>query len=211
MSENILFICAHSDDHIIGAGGTIAKYVAEGKKVQVIILSYGERTHPWLKADVTKTMRMQETKIADAIIGSASRFFDLREGHFLEEYPAVKDELAALLRKEKPARIFTHSSEDPHPDHRACYAIVRDIRKYVALKNELYIFSVWNPFSLKKNHLPCMYVDISDTHHMKVAALRSFKSQWAALLLLFGSIFTREIKNGLYIGTRYAESFYRLK
>ena len=30
---NILIFCAHSDDEAIGMGGTIAKYVAEKKKV----------------------------------------------------------------------------------------------------------------------------------------------------------------------------------
>ena len=41
MSENILFICAHSDDHIIGAGGTIARYIEEGKKVNDIADFFG--------------------------------------------------------------------------------------------------------------------------------------------------------------------------
>ena len=211
MTSSILFICAHSDDHIIGAGGTIAGYIAEGKRVLVLILSYGERTHPWLKADVTKTLRAQETKEADAIIGCTSRFFDLREGHYDEEFPAIRDEIIALIEKEKPSRIFTHSNEDPHPDHQACYRITRDLLKRLKNKTELYSFSIWNPFSLRKNNLPRMYVDITDTHTQKVKALHSFKSQWAALLLLFGSIFTRDIKNGLHIGTRYAESFYRIK
>lgn len=210
MTSSILFICAHSDDHIIGAGGSIAKYVSEGKRVLVLILSYGERTHPWLKADVTKTLRAQETKEADTIIGCSSRFFDLREGHYLEDFPAIREEVLALLQKERPVRIFTHSNEDPHPDHQACYQLTRELLKISKVKTELYSFSIWNPFSLKRNRLPRMYVDITETHNQKVTALRSFKSQWAALLLLFGSIFTREIKNGLHIGKRYAESFYRI-
>ena len=211
MKDTIIFICAHSDDHIIGAGGTIAKYVAEGKRVIILILSYGERTHPWLKADVTKTLRAEETRKADEIIGSNSRFFDLREGHYLEEFPSIREEVLALLEKEKPVRVFTHSNEDPHPDHQACYHITRELLKKSKIKTELYAFSIWNPFSLKRNTLPRMYVDISETHAKKINALHSFKSQWAALLLLFGSIFTREIKDGLHIDKRYAESFYRLK
>ncbi|MBS3138679.1 PIG-L family deacetylase [Candidatus Woesearchaeota archaeon] len=208
--ETILFICAHSDDHIIGAGGTIAKYVAEGKRVLVLIFSYGERTHPWLKADVAKSLRAQETKEADALIGSSSRFFDLREGHYPEEFPSIRDDVLDVLKKEKPSRVFAHSSEDPHPDHQACYKITRDVLKASKIKTELYAFSIWNPFSLHKNSLPSMYVDITETHKQKVKALHSFRSQWVALLILFGSIFTREIKNGLHIGVRYAERFYRL-
>ena len=48
--------------------------IEEGKKVHVLILSYGEKTHPWLKANVTKTMRAEETYNADSIIGCTSAF-----------------------------------------------------------------------------------------------------------------------------------------
>jgi len=46
-NETILVFSAHSDDFVIGAGGTIAKYTEEGKKVIAVVFSYGERSHPW--------------------------------------------------------------------------------------------------------------------------------------------------------------------
>jgi len=53
--ESILVFSAHSDDFVIGAGGTIAKYVREGKKVQAIVFTYGEKSHPWLKGEVVQS------------------------------------------------------------------------------------------------------------------------------------------------------------
>jgi N-acetylglucosamine malate deacetylase 1 len=211
MTENILFICAHSDDHIFGAGGTIARYAKEGKHVHVIILSFGEKTHPWLKAHVTKNIRARETYHADDIVGCKSTFFDLKEGSFMKNYPSIKQDLLAVMGNEKPDKVFTHNDEDPHPDHKATYAITREIIKEAKLKPETYLFSIWNPFSLSKSHLPKMYVDITKTHSKKVQAIKHFKSQWAALTILVGGIFVRDIKNGLHIGTRFAERFYRLK
>ena len=35
--ETIIVFSAHSDDFVIGAGGTIAKYTQEGKKVIAIV------------------------------------------------------------------------------------------------------------------------------------------------------------------------------
>ena len=207
--ENILFICAHSDDHIFGAGGTIAKYAEEGKHVHVIILSYGEKSHPWLKANITKNMRANETQHADDVVGCTSTFFDIKEGHFMNEYPAMKDKVLALVRKEKPTKIFTHNNEDPHPDHKASYNITMDIIKEARLKPEIYLFSIWNPFSLRKSHFPKMYVDTSKTYAKKLQAIKHFRSQWAAIALLVGGIFSRDFKNGLHIGARFAESFYR--
>jgi len=62
--ENIIVICSHSDDHIIGAGGTIANYVEEGKRVLAIVLSYGEKSHPWLKERFTRKFRAEEAQQA---------------------------------------------------------------------------------------------------------------------------------------------------
>ena len=182
--------------------------------MQVLILSYGEKTHPWLKAHVTKTMRAEETISADSIIGCSSVFFDLKEGHFTEQFKTIKDKVVKIIGKSKPSKIFTHNNEDPHPDHRACYNIVMNLLQSIKTKDyrpDVYLFSVWNPFSFHKGHLPKMYVDITKVHHKKVAALKHFKSQWGALALLVGSIFAREVKNGLHMGTRFAESFYKIQ
>ena len=39
--ETVLLICAHPDDEILGAGGTIAKYAQEGKEVVADIKQWG--------------------------------------------------------------------------------------------------------------------------------------------------------------------------
>lgn len=209
--QNILFICAHSDDHIFGAGGTIAKYRQDGKHVHVIILSYGEKTHPWLKPRYAKEQRARETMLADKECGCTSAFFDLREGKYMKDYPEIKDQLLKIIKKEKPVKIFTHNNEDPHPDHRACYKITMDLVHTARIKPEIYLFSIWNPFSLFKSDVPTMFVDITDVHQKKWDAIAEFKSQWAALTLLLWSIFTKEVKNGLHIGTKFAERFYRIR
>ena len=207
--ENILVICAHSDDHILGAGGTIAKYASEGKKVRAIILSYGEKSHPWLRARFTKETRLNETKQADRIVGCRSTFFDLKEGRFMEDYPEIKNRIVSILEKENPKKVFTHSSEDPHPDHSSAFNITCDSIGAASIKPEVYLFSIWNPFSVSRSNDPKMYVDITKTHKKKMVALSLFKSQWAALSILIWGIFAREVKNGLQIGTLFAERFYK--
>jgi LmbE family N-acetylglucosaminyl deacetylase len=209
--ESILVVCAHSDDHILGAGGTIAKYVSEGKHVHVVVLSYGEKTHPWLKADIAKNMRAQETRYADSVVGCNSTFFDLKEGNFMDGFEETKKKLVEIVEKERPAKVFTHTNEDPHPDHRASLEIVLDVLRAVKMDPEVYLFSIWNPFSLKKSHLPQMYVDTTETYSRKIDALKHFRSQRAALVLLLWGIFVRDFKNGLHIHGKFAERFYRLQ
>ncbi len=66
--DTILVVCAHNDDQLFGAGGTLAKYVKEGKRVVVVIFSYGELSHPWLKKDSIQKTRLDECEESDKII-----------------------------------------------------------------------------------------------------------------------------------------------
>ena len=60
-AERILILCAHPDDQIIGVGGTIAKYVKEGKSVRVVEFSSGQKSISWLKEEVMKQRRKKES------------------------------------------------------------------------------------------------------------------------------------------------------
>ena len=76
----MLVVCAHPDDNILGAGGTIAKYSSEGKKVITVIASYGESGNPWLKENVIlghlvpagtgfKAHHVAEMRMTEAMLG----------------------------------------------------------------------------------------------------------------------------------------------
>ena len=86
-----------------------------------IIFSYGEKSHPWLKTKVAQKMRSEEAFKAGKILGCRVIFFDLGEFNFIEDYQKkeIEKKLIKLLEKYKPVKLFTHSDEDPHPDHKA--------------------------------------------------------------------------------------------
>lgn len=211
--ETIVIFGAHSDDFVIGAGGTIAKYSKEGKKIISIVFSYGERSHPWLKEDVLQEMRSKEAHNASKLLGCKTIFLGLKEGKFLEEYEEGKIEkkLINILEKHKPSKIFTHSSEDPHPDHKAINKITLDLLKKTKVKPDVYIYPIWNPVSLKTKH-PSLYEDISKTFTLKLKALKVFQSQrFNAIYPLMALVFFRAIKNGLKIRKKFAEMFYKIE
>lgn len=211
--ETIVVCSAHSDDFVFGAGGTIAKFAHEGKKVIAIIFSYGEKSHPWLKESIVQKMRSKETLEAGKVLHCETIFFDLKEFHFGEDYQNrnVERQLLKILTKTKPTKIFTHSSEDPHPDHKAVYAITLDIREKLEEKPELYIYSVWNPVSFKTQY-PSFYVDISKTFGEKLSALKTFRSQkFHAVYPLFIPVLFRAIKDGFKLRKLFGEHFFRVK
>lgn len=212
-SETIVVFGAHSDDFVIGAGGTIAKYQQEGKKILAIVFSYGEKSHPWLRPGVVQQTRSLEAFDAGKIIGvSEIVFYNLAELKFAEEYAAknIEKDLLTLLEKEKPTKIFTHSPEDFHPDHRAVHQITLNLWEKLPAKPEVYIYSVWNPVSFQTKY-PALYVPITATFAAKLQALKSFRSQKLHIAYPFLLLLFRAFKEGIKIKSRFGEKFFRVK
>ncbi len=211
-NNNIVVFSSHSDDFVLGAGGTIAKYTKEGKKVLAIVFSYGEMSHPWLKESVVQKIRAQETVEASKVLRCKSMFFDLKEGKFIEEYKHKKleEEMLKILQHLKPSKIFTHSSEDPHPDHRSIHQITLNLYPKLSWKPELYTYSIWNPVSFKTNY-PSLYINIKDTFSLKWKSIRTFKSQQFHILYPLIVVFWNAIKDGIHIKSRFAERFFRIR
>lgn len=212
--RKVLVFCAHSDDQVIGAGGTIAKFAREGVEVRTIICSYGEMSHPHLDPLEIRKTRVLESKRADTVLGGKGvQFLGLHENKFFEEFSdrGLHGKLVRRIKEFRPDAIFTHSSDDPHPDHRAVHKLVLRMRESIGGPCEIYTFDIWNVFNVRKRRNPRLSVDISSTFVRKLDALSAFRSQKVALFTLVWSVYTKAIANGLRRGTRYAEVFYKVR
>ncbi len=209
----ILVICAHSDDQIFGAGGTLAKYANEGDKIRTVILSYGESGTFWIKEHITIQTRIEESEHADKVIkGSGVSFLDLKEGKFEEDAAKKKSvqELADIIKEEKPSKIFTHSEDDPHTDHRGTLKLVLAALEKTKKEVPVYSFNVWNIFNLKKDK-PRLVVDVSETFSTKLKALKCFKSQRLSIISLLWSVYAKAFFHGIQNNYKWAEVFFRAK
>ena len=224
MKKNIIIFCAHSDDQVLGAGGAMAKYAREGYNIYTYIFSFGELSHPHLKASYIKKIRTKESEVADKIIGGKKvEFFGLKDGVMDKEiknkniYFKVKN----IIEEIKPEKIFTHSIDDMLPDHRVVRRCV--IRAYDELNQEknvkcdVYSFDVWNILNLAKRDNPILVVDISSTFKHKIQALHEFKSQiniftHAYLVnLLYLGVYIKAFVYGIRYGNKLAEIFYKIR
>jgi N-acetylglucosamine malate deacetylase 1 len=214
VKENVIVLGAHSDDFVLGAGATIAKYVKEGKKVTCIIFSYGEMSHPWLKEEEVQKMRIEEAHQAAKVLGCKTIFFDLKEGKFSNETNGEKTvkKILNIIKKKNPTKIFTHSIEDPHPDHQAVNKITLEAYDQIEdkLKPEVYVYSVWNPVEFK-TRAPALLVDVGNNFNKKIEAMKKFESQKVHTLYPRLISFFRDIKTGIRIRKKFAEKFYRVR
>ena len=213
--QNIIVFCAHSDDQILGPGGTLAKYAEEGKNIYTIIFSYGEASLPHYKRKIAVETRVNEAKKADEIIGGKGVFFfGLKEGKFAEEIKKkqILKKIKRELLEKRPEKIFTHSPEDAHPDHRAVLTAVLEALDKSRLKADVYCFDVWNIWSFRKSSIPRLYIDVSNTINKKTEALRAFKSQKAAIFPLYWNVTIKSLIRGMQLkNSKYAEMFFKIR
>ncbi len=214
MSNTILSLVAHNDDHVIGAGGTLAKYASMGKKVRTIIFSFGEGSHPHLKREVIIRMRVRESLKSDKLIGGKGiAYLGLSEGSFNEEFKKknIYKKIADIVKMENPEMIFTHSIDDPHPDHKAVYGLVRRLLKEKRISCNVFSFEIWNPLRFRRRNVPKLIVDISNTFETKIQAVLAHKSQKVAIGALFWNIWLKAKWYGLKTGYKYAEIFHKVE
>jgi len=129
-----LVIAPHPDDESLGCGGAIALLREFGREVRVLVLSDGTLSHPnSLKFPPEKLRELREKEMLDAleILGVAAEsvtFFRYRDRSVpdadSENWLAAVEKCRGCLRENQPQTIFVPWRRDPHPDHRAAYALI---------------------------------------------------------------------------------------
>ena len=212
--ETILVFGAHNDDQVLGVGGTMAKYAKEGKRVITVIFSYGELSHPHLKPELLIKWRVKESRKPDEIMGGKGVYYlGIMEGKFMEEAGTkkTKEKIKGFIKKYKPAKIFTHSMDDPHPAHREVLRVMKEAFDEIDYKGDVYVFKVWNPFTIRKRGLPKMVVDITNTFKNKVEAIKAHTSQKMTVISLMWNVYLQAKISGMKEGVKYAEVFYKIR
>lgn len=210
MTSVILVFVAHGDDQIIGMGGTISKYVKEGKKVIVVIFSYGELSRPLEKVSVVVDKRLKEAEEVDEFLTVEQTLFlgvpDLK----VEANEEIIGKIRKIIEDYKPDKIFTHSYYDIHRDHRAVNkAVLNAVDKKGNI--DVFTFGISNPLRYGKSDLPKLYVDISNTFKDKINALKLYKSQKLYVYTLLPIVYAKAIVEGIENRCKYAEVFYKVR
>jgi bacillithiol biosynthesis deacetylase BshB1 len=180
---DLLVIGVHPDDAELGAGGTIAKYVAEGKKVGIVDLTRGE-----LGTRGTAETRDREANDAASILGLTVRDnLALRDGFFNN---SEEDKLAVIraIRQYQPEIIITNAITDRHPDHgraghmvsEACF--LSGLRKietsYDGVLQESHrprlVLQMIQDYYIK----PDIVMDITDFYAIKEKSILAYKTQF---------------------------------
>ena len=185
MKLDILVFGSHPDDAELGAGATIAKEVAGGKKVGIIDLTRGE-----LGTRGSAEIREVEALKAAKILGVSVRDnLEFADGFFLND-KAHQMAVIRIIRKYRPEIVLCNAVEDRHIDHAKGSKLVSDACFLSGLAKIDTKFEgddqwqdVWRPKTVYhyiqwKNLKPDFVVDVSDFIEKKLEAIRAFSSQF---------------------------------
>ena len=180
---DVLAIMAHPDDVELMCGGTLLASTALGRATGIVDLTAGETG-----SRGTVQIRAAEAQQAARILGvSVRENLHLPDAHLVNT-PDARDAVIRAIRRHRPTIVITHARQGRHPDHIAAAQLVRDACFLSGLKNLVTDMAPHRPrkvvhaMSFREDAIaPSFVVDISDVFEQKLAAIRSYQSQFVGL------------------------------
>lgn len=124
MPEIVLALVPHPDDAEYYCGGTLARYVAEGATVHIVVATDGRKGSFLEESNTLAGLRSEEMRRAAAVLGAQPPVLlgfpdmeldTLRPG-------VLREQFVRAIRQVKPDVVFAedpYALYEPHPDHRA--------------------------------------------------------------------------------------------
>jgi LmbE family N-acetylglucosaminyl deacetylase len=199
--KRVLALAPHADDMELGAGGTVARWVEEGKDIFHVIFSIAEKSMP---DGFPRDTGEKEAKKAAEVLGIKKENllihrFDVRT------FPQFRQDILELmngLRTElKPDLVLLPSFEDIHQDHRTIAE--EGIRAFKQL-NVISYEIPWNMLS----STPSLFVTLHERHlEKKMAALKCYRSQQYRNYMNKEYIYALARTRGVHVNCDHAEAF----
>jgi LmbE family N-acetylglucosaminyl deacetylase len=186
----ILVIAAHPDDEVLGCGGTMARYAAEGHDVHIAILGEGISSRHDRRDDApSPELRKLEAnaRAAATTVGARSVSFSGLPDNRFDEVALldVVKQIEERVGTFRPDAIYTHHPGDLNIDHGITFRAVLTATRPGATAvdvSDLYAFEVpssteWAFQRIGPVFRPSVFVDIVDGLEKKIAAMACYDSE----------------------------------
>jgi LmbE family N-acetylglucosaminyl deacetylase len=155
---SLLVVAAHPDDESLGAAGAITRLAASGWRVEVVVATDGEGSHPdspTLGPDALAARRRGEADAAMRLLGPGVRVhhLGLPDGALASREDEVVERLVDLIGENgADLTLLAPWREDPHPDHRAAGRAARQAAHRT--DSQLLEYPVWAWHQLVPDDIP---------------------------------------------------------
>lgn len=204
--NRILIVMPHPDDTELYCGGTVARLVADGKRVRIVKVTSGDRGSKQKKVSVQKLriIREKEDREAMKILGIREEdniYLGIGDGEIENDLPTI-GKIAYQIRQFKPDLIITTNPQDMiirfdkninwvnHRDHRNCgksaidasYPYARDLLFFPEHLKEKGVNSHKTVEFLLVDyydHPDLVYIDVTKYIDIRVKAHAAHSSQYS--------------------------------
>ncbi len=201
--HRILVLGPHTDDGEFGCGGTMAKFVDEGREVYYVTFSIAEHSVP---EGLPKDILLTEVKKAAKVLGIKDQHlinFRYRVRHFPQFRQDILEDMVKLRKEFQPDLVFLPSKDDVHQDHHTIYAEGLRAFKFTRI---LSYEMPWNNLTITTN----AFVTLDEQHiETKIAAIKCYESQVNAGRRYANEEFVKSLARtrAVQSGAHYAEAF----
>ena len=178
----VLVIAPHMDDEVLGAGGTIARHVADDDEVYVCFVTNRAYDHKY-DAELIQFEKECALKAKDVLGYKEAEFLGLKDERLDACLQDIIIPLEAYTRKIKPETIYVCHGGDNNQDHCAVFnAAMVVVRTYAASAHSVLCYEIASsteqapPFQ-ERAFLPNAYVNIDKYLAKKLAALACYSTE----------------------------------
>lgn len=201
MYSRILVLAPHTDDGEFGCGGSISRWIGEGKEVyHACFSSAGKSVPKGMPRDILK----KEIREAVKVLGIPTGNLILLD-YPVREFPAYRqkilEDMIRLGNDLKPELVLLPSTNDTHQDHQTVSQEgFRAFKKISIIGYEM----PYNNLSFSTN----LFVALQAQHlRKKTEALKCYRSQADRFYATPDFITSLARVRGTQIGIKYAEAF----
>ncbi len=186
----VLVVTPHPDDAEYGVAGTVVRWVSQRREVVYVVCTNGDKGTSDVNVrpeDLAETREREQIAAAN-LLGVREVVFLRHPDQGLEDTPEFRKEIVRLIRRYRPETVVTANPYRRyvwHRDHRitgqitldAIFPYARDFLSYPDLMREglrphkVKEVLLWGAEDVNYRS------DITETFHVKLAALRCHKSQ----------------------------------
>ena len=186
----VMVVTPHPDDAEGGAGGTIARWTAQGRKVVLVVCTNGDKgtSDRSITPDALAEIREKEQRAAAKVLGIAEVVFLGFQDQGLEDSAEFRERIVRQIRVHRPETVVTMDPNRAyirHRDHHMTGRVTLDAvfpyaRDHLAYPEHLR--EGLEPHKVSQVYLwgsdePDAFLDITDTFDVKRDALYCHASQ----------------------------------
>jgi len=193
MTTRVAVIAAHPDDEVLGCGGTMARHVRAGERVDVLIMAEGLTSRDDARDAAARVDDLEALKRVARAANTALGVTDLEFAGFPDnrldgvDLLDVVKAVEAFLAARRPSVVYTHHPSDLNVDHRiVSQAVATACRPQPGAPVQTVLFfevpssTEWQPPGGYGPFVPAWFVDIGATLPQKLEALVHYAGEMRA-------------------------------